>query len=1139
MTHYRCQQKIAGNPIHNGIFIIHSKNDIIHSVNGSILSNSDFKIQNNQNIDKNTALNYALNYVDADVYKWELEGEEKTLKYVLNDDKASFYPEGKLILIPDFTNPSLYYLCWEFKIYAHSPMSHQRIFVDAANGEIRNIINCIHNTDVPGTGNTAYNGNQSIVADSYGGSYRLRESGRGQGVETYDMNEGTDYNYAVDFTDADNNWNNNNAQLDQYATDAHFATERTYDYFYNVHGRNSIDNNGHKLVSYIHFDVKYVNAFWNGYYMTYGDGGSMTYPSTTPLTTIDICGHEITHGLTSKTCDLDYQNESGAINEGFSDIFGTMVEFFAVPSSANWTVGEDMGLTLRSLANPNAYNLPDTYFGNHWVPLSASPNQQNDYGGVHYNCGVLMYWFYLVSEGGSGTNDNGDSYSVTGIGKTKASDIAFRLQTIYLINTSDFSDARTYAIQSAVDLYGACTPEVEAVTNAMYAVGIGPAYVPNVVSDFVSDYTTFCQAPATVNFTNASINASTYIWDFGDGNTSTQANPTHTYTAYGDYTVELIADGGSCGKDTLVESFLISVQPTNPCTYLLGVTTNSTETGCTGILFDSGGNGDYQDNTNYAVTIQPAGASSVEITFNSFDFEAGYDYVYIYDGPTTSSPQITGSPFDGTTLPNNGNPITSSGGAITIRQTTDGLLTRPGFELEWDANFSTGSMTPNFFANSINTCTGIIEFKDSTSHCPYTWYWDFGDGNTSIYSNPTHTYTANGLYTVKLVVSNSSGTDSIIKTNYINVNMPPAPTASNNDRCGNGSVVLTASGNGTLQWFDQITGGNILDTGSTFTTPSLSSTTYYYVQSADYGSSSYGGETYNSANGSIFTSPSSHYLVFDVSSPILLKSVEVTASGAGNRTIELQDNLGNTLQSRNISIPDGTSRINLNFDIDPGIDYRLVGPNSPDLFRNNSNCNYPYNIANMVNITKSSAASNPTGYYYYFYDWEIAEVCKSPRDTAIATINPYPTADFSTNTISWDWDFGDGNSSNLQNPSHTYATPGTYFVSLTCTNACGTNQHLDTLHIMNAGINDIMETKVNIYPNPTKNIINISFASEENQQYTISFYNLLGEEVHSLYINGNGKQLHLTQNVQSFAKGIYYLNINSNHINTNKAIIIQ
>jgi Zn-dependent metalloprotease len=1145
MIHYRCQQKIQGTPLHNGIFILHTKNNIIKSINGNIFSN--YSIVNNQSLQESAALNQALQYVDAEIYKWQLPEEEKLIKYIKDNPSATYYPKGELILIPSTQKETEFILCWEFNIYAHKPMSRQRIFVNAENGEIQNTINCIHDADVPGTANTAYNSSQSITADSYGGSYRLRESGRGLGIETYDMNEGTSYPSAVDFTDADNNWNNYNAQLDQYATDAHFATESTYDYYYTIHGRNSIDNSGFKLISYIHYDVQYVNAFWNGDWMTYGDGNS-TY---SPLTTVDICGHEITHGLTSKTCDLDYQNESGAINEGFSDIFGTMVEFFAVPSSANWLIGEDIGVAFRSLADPNAYNLPDTYLGNYWAATSTTPNNTNDYGGVHTNCGVLMYWFYLVSEGGSGTNDNGDSYSITGIGKTKAADIAFRLQTIYLTNSSDYSDARTYAIQSAVDLYGACTTEVGVVTDAMYAVGIGVAYVPTVVSDYTADYTNFCQAPATVIFTNTSINASSFIWDFGDGNTSTQANPSHTYNNYGDYTVKLFADGGACGTDSLINISYVSVQTSNPCIYVIGVTTNSSETGCTGNLFDSGGGSNYQDNTDYSVTIQPPGASSVTINFTSFDFESGYDYLYIYDGPNSSSSQVAGSPFDGTTLPNGG-AITSSGGAITIRQTTDQGLTRPGFELNWTANYSTGTMTPDFTSNVTSSCTGEIQFNDSTTHCPISWDWDFGDGNSSNSSNPTNNYTANGTYTVKLVVSSVSGTDSIIKTNYITVNMPNAPTATGDQDCELTSLTLTASGSGVLNWYDQATAGNLLDTGIIYNTPTLSSTTIYYVEDNIEDTPVNGGSNDYNNNGGLYTQANERYLIFNCTSKVILKSVLVNAGASGNRTIELQNSSGTTLESTTVNIPTGTSRVDLDYIITPGNDYRLVGPASPNLYRNSSNTNYPYTVGNVISITGSNA-NTPTAFYYYFYDWEVAEFCSSPRIPVTATIAPSPTALFSTSinsysvsftdlsqdAVSWDWNFGDGNTSIQQNPNHTYATAGIYYVSLTCTNSCGTNQYFDTLNIMNVGIDNNNENIVSIYPNPAKDIINISFLSQSDIKYIISLNNVLGQELEVELFIGDGHKAVIQKEISSYAKGIYVIRILSNHINTNKKIIIK
>jgi len=119
-----------------------------------------------------------------------------------------------------------------------------------------------------------------------------------------------------------------------------------------------------------------VNAFWDGYRMTYGDGDA-TY---SPLTTVDITAHEITHGLTEFTAGLVYANESGALNEAFSDIFGIVVEFYAKPTDANWTIGEDIGAAFRSIANPNLYQNPDTYYGDYWDPSEE----------VHNNSTVLV-----------------------------------------------------------------------------------------------------------------------------------------------------------------------------------------------------------------------------------------------------------------------------------------------------------------------------------------------------------------------------------------------------------------------------------------------------------------------------------------------------------------------------------------------------------------------------------------------------------------------------------------------------------------------------------------------------------------------------------------------------------------------------
>ncbi|MFT4602964.1 MAG: bacillolysin, partial [Arenicella sp.] len=450
--HYRYQQTYNGSPIEHAKWIVHVKNDKVISMNGLIYAS--LGAASSVSLSEDGALNSALGFIDAEVYKWELEIEESHVKRESGDMNATYFPEGDLVYVSKAASfgSSSFRLAYKFNIYAHTPVSRHEVYVDAQNGEILFVNEVFHSIDVPGTAETAYSGSQSIMGDSFGGSFRLRETSRGDGVNTYDMNEGTSYGASVDFTDDDNFWDNANPQLDEYATDAHWGAEMTYDYYWLQHGRNSIDGNGFALNSYVHYDVAYANAFWDGQRMTYGDGNGTSW---SPLTALDIAGHEVSHGLTSFTADLIYNAESGALNESFSDIFGTSIENFARPLNWNWDIGEDIGSPLRSMSNPNSFGDPDTYFGTNWASLTGGDN-----GGVHSNSGVQNFWYYLLVEGGTGANDNSDAYSVTAQDFDIASSIAFRNLTIYLSDNSDFADARFYAIQSAIDLYGGCTPEV-------------------------------------------------------------------------------------------------------------------------------------------------------------------------------------------------------------------------------------------------------------------------------------------------------------------------------------------------------------------------------------------------------------------------------------------------------------------------------------------------------------------------------------------------------------------------------------------------------------------------------------------------------------------------------------------------------
>lgn len=1212
--HYRFIQTNDNIPIQGTMLIVHTKNEFVYAFNGEVISS--LNISSTPFLKETEALSSALSYVNASTYKWEVPAEEEFIKSFTKDASATYYPKGNLFYVEDIDNniPS-YKLSYRFDIYADAPLKRSYIFVDAEDGKILCDLGRIHTTDVPGIAVTKYSGNQTIITDSTGASsYRLRETGRGNGIETYNMQTGTSYGSSVDFTDSDNYWNNVNAAEDEIATDAHWGAEMTYDYFYNNFGRNSIDGNGFKLMSYVHYDVDYDNAFWDGQRMTYGDGSSYN-----PFTALDICGHEITHGLDEMTANLNYQDESGALNEGFSDIFGCAIEFYARPSNANWNMGEDIGSILRSLATPKLYQCPNTYLGNFWYTGTG------DNGGVHTNSGVIGYWYYLLSDGGSGTNDNGIAYNITGLGIDDASAIAYRTLTVYLTNTSEYSDARFYSILAAIDLYGPCTPQVETVADAWYACGVGGPYDSTVTADFSASFNTFCSFPATVHFTNNSSNSNVFEWDFGDGSTSTDMNPDHTYTSYGDFTVTLISSGGSCGTDTLIETSFISVDTLNPCiTVMPQGGTMDNQNSCAGILFDSGGDGNYQDNTNSSVTIQPPGASYITLTFTAFGFESGYDFLKIYDGPTTMSPLI-GS-YSGNTLPNGGT-INSTYGAITIVQTSDIGLTDIGFICEWQCNYPTTPPLTNFKVNDTLSCTGNVLFTDLTTNGPTSWFWDFGDGDTSVIQYPQHLYLNDGSYTVTLITSNALGSDTLEKPFYVNVDKPEDPTADSAWRCSPGSLTLTGIGSDNLQWYDAAVGGNLVFAGDTFVTPYLNNTTTYYVQDVVPAPSQFVGPADNTfGGGGYYTYSAYRYLVFDCFTPIRLASVLVYANTAGIRTIDLNDASGNLLMDTSINIPVGETRLYLNFDIPPGTGYQLAANSGSALYRNQNGANFPYEIPGMISITGTNAST--TSAYYFFYDWEITGGnCSSNRIPSLATIylpspavdpsgeiqicdgqsvtltcenaesylwypgnettqsidvdaagsfyvmvtdsicatssdtitvdvvsNP-PIAGFSsvenylavtfTNTTTngdtfW-WDFGDGSSSQISDPSHTYAAAGTYTIMLVAENVCGTDTFTTTITVNANGISESTDnSRIQIYPNPTDGMLNIDLSnldSDDNVNYSV--YDLIGNVVKAGTIGNSGRSAHTVIKFEEFSKGIYYIRLFNESMNSSCKIIIQ
>jgi bacillolysin len=531
-SHEKFQLYHQGIKVEYATYSLHSKNGKLTSMSGEY-----YDIKNKETtptISREVALQKAIKQIGASQYLWENPENAAKIGY----EK----PKGELVFLPSMkdqgakTNSQEVRLAYKFDIYAISPVSRGDLFIDAETGAALYYNATIKHLDKYSHGNstktadantksakalfvsanaaTRYSGTQSIQTSLSSSSYILSDATRGTGIQTYNMKQGTNYNSAVTFTDADNNWTAaefDNANKDNGALDAHWGAEKTYDYWSTVHGRNSYDNAGAAIKSYVHYDKDYDNAYWNGSVMTYGDG-SGTYFDV--LTSIDVAAHEIGHAVCEKTANLAYQKESGAMNEAFSDIWGACVEYYAAPTKSTWLIGEDIERragheALRSMSNPKAEGQPDTYGGTNWISMTCVPNQLNDNCGVHTNSGVLNHWFYILSIGKSGTNDVGSSYNVTGITIDKAAKIAYRLESVYLSANSTYANARTYGIQAATDLYGAGSAEVIATTNAFYAVGVGSAYAGSSDTVAPSTPTSLAAAGTTSSSTNLTWTAST------------------------------------------------------------------------------------------------------------------------------------------------------------------------------------------------------------------------------------------------------------------------------------------------------------------------------------------------------------------------------------------------------------------------------------------------------------------------------------------------------------------------------------------------------------------------------------------------------------------------------------------------------
>ncbi|ESU28320.1 M4 thermolysin family metalloprotease precursor [Flavobacterium limnosediminis JC2902] len=635
MSHERIQQYYKGIKVEFGTLITHSRDGKVVSVNGELYNASGLALV--PVISSETGFQKAIAATGARKYLWEDAAQADLMEYSK--------PIGELVLFP-IVKTGVVRLAYKFDVYATEPISREEVFVDAVSGAIlfRNpIIKHAHglisqrqietysknleeitvgrkSALVAGSADTRYYLNRSIETtfDATLNKYVLNDLTRGNGIVTYNC-ERTGSMPSTHFQDDDNNWTAaeyDNANKDNAALDAHWGAIKTFDFWKNIFNRNSFDDNNGQIRSYVHYSPSgagWDNAQWTGSVMRYGDGSSFN-----ALTSVDVIGHEIGHAICQYTANLAYQNQSGAMNEGFSDIWGVCIEQYALNGNLNapqdtaspgtqavWKIGEKLATNpLRSISYPLTRGNPDTYKGTYYSTTgddgNCSPGPNNDNCGVHNNSGVFNHWFYILTAGKAGTNNapviQRDTYNVTGIGMAKSSQIAYYAERDYLTPNSTFMDARNATLSVANSLYCSSSPEVIAVTNAWMAVNVGAAYVGQtndvVLKTITGSSSIACGTPysASIVFENAGsapISSVTVSYNINGG-----AATTSTWT-------------GSLPNCSSV-NYPISVSGLTRGTHLLNVTTTFA------------GDGNATNNTkSVLLTVNDNGTVGVVNTFNA------------------------------------------------------------------------------------------------------------------------------------------------------------------------------------------------------------------------------------------------------------------------------------------------------------------------------------------------------------------------------------------------------------------------------------------------------------------------------------------------------------------------------------------
>lgn len=446
------------------------------------------------------ALQKAMSHINAKKYIWEAP---------TGNNPLTQKPKGAIVIVKDDSKlQDTICLAYKFNIVAEQPLTSAIVYVNAMDGSIALVQNQIDAgyTNKPAVATTLYSGSQTIYTDDYAKSinppipsHRLRQTRNDHDIETFDF--GGEANTLTtmrlqrlsptDISDASNAW----SHVDDAATEVHFNMQLISDYWKTIHGRKSYDNDDATVASFLHVKLDNpanlalwiggigLNAMYFGEDLLTGDGINTT-KSTGPTVGLDVTAHEIGHAIEHADDMPNFTSgrESGALNEGFSDIWGACLENYAISKfpalAANkktWVMAEESTILhgdrgIRDMENPKSKEHPDTYYGTNFVDASKAGCTSGDCG-VHENCTILTKWFYLITMGGTGTNDHNYTYTVAPLGFATSESIAYNTELLLTANSNYHAVMHT-SINYSKAKYGETSNEATQVIAAWRAVGV-------------------------------------------------------------------------------------------------------------------------------------------------------------------------------------------------------------------------------------------------------------------------------------------------------------------------------------------------------------------------------------------------------------------------------------------------------------------------------------------------------------------------------------------------------------------------------------------------------------------------------------------------------------------------------------------